>query len=168
MPDDQMNLNPVTSNGETPLCLAIMHTQRAAIDFMVQYNNHNYNEKQNKFDLNFRRLRGGFTPLHIAVVINSIESCAILLRKPIQQTNEPPPLDLFKRDFEMRTARQYAIQNVAVSKWLRSAETRQIQNHFNKVSDGQHIGSVSNKLITHNNINSYYSGRRARHNRFGS
>jgi len=39
IPDDFINLNPVTSIGETPLCTAIIHSQKNAINFIVEYNN---------------------------------------------------------------------------------------------------------------------------------
>ena len=77
-PAGKLDFDPVTSTGETPLCLAIMHGQQKAIEFIASYNKSTDSDDQ-RFDLNFRRLRGGFTPLHIAVVINNVPAIQTLL-----------------------------------------------------------------------------------------
>ena len=76
LPSAFLELNPVNHSGETPFCLALMHNQKKALSFAIHVNN----ENNRKFDVNYRRRRGGFTPLHIAVVINNLEALSILLR----------------------------------------------------------------------------------------
>jgi hypothetical protein len=57
-----------------------MHAQQKAIEFITSHNKHcEVTNSSIKFNVNFRRLRGGFTPVHIAVVINNVPALGILL-----------------------------------------------------------------------------------------
>ncbi|CDW85630.1 leucine rich repeat protein [Stylonychia lemnae] len=175
----KLGLNDQNKQGMTPFDLAVEVKQNQAIEFAIYYNKNllpafqqtKLNQKKDQFDLNFNKNARGLTPLHRAILNLNYKAIYLLLQSG--------DCNLFLKDRDFKTARDYCLLKQFLNKYLRKGESNIIRNIVQKIyhdrireyekiqqsnkteKRGYQLRSgILVKNVQHNNTNFFYMSQR--------